>query len=92
MLTGRRLGGTRVTSSPPMRTVPAVGASKPPIIRSRVVLPQPLGPSSEKNSPRRIASDTSSTAVRSPKRLLTPTISTLCSPVISVGRLYHRWG
>ena len=33
--------------------MPAVGSSKPPIMRSVVVLPQPDGPSSEKNSPSR---------------------------------------
>ena len=76
MLTGRRCGGTPVTSTPSTRIVPASGSSKPPIIRSSVVLPQPEGPSSEKNSPRRIASVTSSTATKSPKRLLTPSIST----------------
>ena len=31
--------------------LPPVGCSKPPIIRSVVVLPQPEGPRSEKNSP-----------------------------------------
>ena len=30
---------------------PPVGSSKPAIMRSTVVLPLPLGPSSEKNSP-----------------------------------------
>jgi len=34
----------------------------PPMMRSKVVLPHPLGPSSEKNSPRRIESDTPSSA------------------------------
>ena len=33
--------------------MPAVGSSKPAIIRIVVVLPQPDGPSSEKNSPSR---------------------------------------
>src|SRR2546429_309293 len=36
---------------PPMATSPSSGSSKPPIIRSVVVLPQPLGPSREMNSP-----------------------------------------
>ena len=51
MLTLRRRGATQVTSSPSSVTVPEVGSSKPAIIRSVVVLPQPEGPSSEKNSP-----------------------------------------
>ena len=55
MLTGRRLAETAVTSSPWRTMRPASGASNPAIIRSVVVLPQPLGPSSEKNSPSPIA-------------------------------------
>ncbi|CAB4952560.1 unannotated protein [freshwater metagenome] len=46
--------------------LPAVGSSKPAIIRSVVVLPQPEGPSSAKNEPLGIVSDKSSTAVKSP--------------------------
>ena len=51
MLTGRLSGGSVVTSRPRSRMRPPVGSSKPPIIRRVVVLPQPDGPSSEKNSP-----------------------------------------
>src|SRR5262244_1955620 len=36
---------------PPSAIDPADGASNPPMQRSVVVFPQPLGPSSEKNSP-----------------------------------------
>ncbi len=39
-------------SFPSKRIVPAEGVSKPPIKRKAVVFPQPLGPRSEKNSPR----------------------------------------
>jgi hypothetical protein len=39
-----------------------VGSSKPPIIRSVVVLPQPDGPSSAKNEPCGISSEMPSTA------------------------------
>ena len=42
-----------MTSAPWSRTRPAVGSSKPAIIRSVVVLPEPDGPSIEKNSPSR---------------------------------------
>src|SRR5262249_25846830 len=57
------------------------GVSKPAIMRSVVVLPQPLGPSSEKNSPSAISSVTSFTAACPAKRLLTPdrAIATLAS-------------
>ena len=51
MLTSRLFGETPVTSRPSRKTVPPVGSSKPAIIRIVVVLPQPDGPSSEKNSP-----------------------------------------
>src|SRR4051812_1062338 len=67
MLTGRLSGGSLVTSRPRSRIVPLVGSSKPPIIRSVVVLPQPDGPSSEKNSPAAISSVTPSTARTAPK-------------------------
>jgi hypothetical protein len=39
-----------------------VGCSKPAIIRSVVVLPQPDGPSIEKNSPSAMSKSASSTA------------------------------
>ena len=51
MLTLRLLGGTIVTSTPSSSTRPDVGCSKPAISRNIVVLPQPEGPSREKNSP-----------------------------------------
>ena len=43
---------------------PRSGATKPAMIRSSVVLPQPLGPSRATNSPGSMASDTPSTATR----------------------------
>ncbi len=68
MFTSRRLGGTPTTSTPYSRICPSVGSSKPPIIRSVVVLPQPDGPSSEKNSPSPMVRSTRSTAVTVPRR------------------------
>ena len=44
MLTLRLYGGSHVTSWPCSSMRPEVGASKPPIIRRVVVLPQPDGP------------------------------------------------
>ena len=58
-LTGRRCGGLASRSSPSSVTVPSSGDSKPARMRSSVVLPQPLGPSSAKNSPCRISRETS---------------------------------
>jgi hypothetical protein len=51
MPTLRLFGDTRVTSAPWMAIVPEVGFSKPATIRNVVVLPQPLGPRNETNSP-----------------------------------------
>ena len=50
---------------------PSVTSSKPAIIRSVVVLPQPLGPSMVKNSPSAMSRSIASTAVSSPNRLVT---------------------
>ena len=54
---------------------PPSGRSKPAIMRRSVVLPQPEGPSSVKNSPASTEKLTSSTAVKSPKRRVTLRIS-----------------
>ncbi|MNE37212.1 hypothetical protein D3C80_1310540 [compost metagenome] len=50
-----------------MRIEPALGCSKPAIRRRQVVLPEPEGPSIEKNSPSWMSIDTWSTALTSPK-------------------------
>src|SRR4051812_2797445 len=50
---------------------PAVGSSKPPSMRSVVVLPHPDGPSSAKKLPRSTSSVRSSTATTSSKRFVT---------------------
>src|SRR5262249_1960466 len=47
-------------------TCPASGSTKPATIRRVVVLPQPLGPSSETSSPAATWSDTASTATTPP--------------------------
>ena len=60
------------TSTPPSSTRPSVGRSNPAIMRRHVVLPDPDGPSIEKNSPSRTSRSTPSTATTSPNRLTTP--------------------
>src|SRR2546421_611059 len=70
MLTGRRCGGTSEISAPSSRIEPLSGLSSPASMRSSVVLPQPDGPSSAKNSPALISSDRSSTAGKAPKRVV----------------------
>ena len=68
----RLFGGTNtleaasVTISPLMLIVPRSARSNPAMQRSVVVLPQPLGPSSEMNWPGATVNDTSSTAVTAP--------------------------
>ena len=62
MLTSRSDAGRSVTSRPAMTILPPVGASSPAIMRSVVVLPQPLGPSSVVSVPRGTRKLTSSTA------------------------------
>ena len=51
MAMSRSLGGTSLTTRPPMLTVPLVISSRPATIRNAVVLPQPEGPTSTMNSP-----------------------------------------
>jgi len=66
MLEGRRLAGMPSMDWPSTAMEPLVGLSKPAIMRSSVVLPQPDGPSSEKNSPSRMVSEASSSALNAP--------------------------
>ena len=84
MLTCRLAGGTCVTSPPRSRMRPLVGSSKPAIMRSVVVLPQPDGPSIEKNSPSWISNETSSTATTSSKRFVTDS-RTIASVAAALG-------
>src|SRR5215210_6712434 len=76
VLTLRLLGATPTAERPSMSISPAVGSSKPAIIRSVVVLPQPDGPSRARNSPGCTSRSMSSTATRSPKRFVTPRSAT----------------
>src|SRR3982750_4010232 len=77
MATSRSAGCRFVTSRPPITISPAVAVSRPAIMRSTVVLPQPLGPRRTRNSPSTISSETSSTATAPlAKTLLTLLIET----------------
>ena len=53
MLTSRCVARKLVTSRPPIRMRPSLGSSRPAIMRSVVVLPQPEGPSSVTSVPAR---------------------------------------
>ena len=63
MLTRRRWGGVRLTCSPLIQISPEDGAAKPPIRLSVVDLPQPDGPSRQKNSPSLISRSIGCSAV-----------------------------
>src|SRR5581483_11720878 len=70
MAMSRARGGRSVTSRSPIEIVPAVTSSRHAIMRRSVDLPQPDGPTSTRNSPLPIVSDTPSTAVTPPEKTL----------------------
>src|SRR5262245_56564336 len=90
MLTGRRFGGTPFMLAPPIWISPPSGCWKPAIMRSSVVLPQPEGPRIEKKLPRSTLNDSSFTAMKAPKRLMTlrTSRSGRCTAQRSVRRLH----
>ena len=51
MATSRSRGGTSLTTRSPISTLPSLIVSRPAIMRSAVVLPQPDGPTKTTNSP-----------------------------------------
>src|ERR1700722_14835922 len=61
--------GCRATSSPATQASPELGGNSVVSIRTSVVLPAPLGPSSPNTSPRATSKVTPLTAVKAPKRL-----------------------
>ena len=77
-----------MTSWPWSRIRPAVGSSKPAIIRNVVVLPEPDGPSIEKNSPSRTSRSRPATAMTSPQRFTTPSSRTAAGGG-GLGRIGH---
>src|SRR6266516_15109 len=66
----RAAGLILVRSRPPRLIIPALGSTKPAIICSVVVLPQPDGPRRDTNSPFSTPSESPSTTVTSPKRFV----------------------
>src|SRR5258708_537908 len=67
----RSLGATLFTTRLPMRTSPPEISSSPAIIRSRVLLPQPEGPTRTQNSPSAIETSTPCTTSVEPNDLRT---------------------
>ena len=74
-------------SLPSSRMRPAVGCSKPAIIRNVVVFPQPDGPSSEKNSPAAMSRSMPRTATESSNDFSSPISRTAPPPVIGSGNV-----
>src|ERR1700733_16332346 len=86
MLVGRWFGATADIGWLSMKISPSVGVSNPASMRSKVVLPQPEGPSSEKNSPWAMSKLTWLTAFTGPKALVTVRIEimALAAPAIAI--------
>ena len=63
--------------------LPECGAIAPVSIRMVVVFPLPFGPRKPKISPRATSKSMPSTAVKSPKRLVSPRTETAVSAVVS---------
>ena len=61
MAMSRSIGGTSLTTVSPIRISPELTASRPAIMRSVVVLPQPEGPTKTMNSLSRMCRSTSFT-------------------------------
>src|SRR5207237_3663426 len=67
----RCFGATRLTTLPPMLTSPSVISSSPAIIRSKVDLPHPEGPTRTQNSPSAMSMSTPRITCVEPKFLRT---------------------
>src|SRR5271169_5118109 len=80
MAMSRSFGGTRFTTVPPMAISPWLISSSPAVIRSRVDLPQPDGPTSTQNSASAMPKSTPRITCVEPKRLCTARISTAATP------------
>src|SRR5215471_15595020 len=89
MAMSRARGGKSVTSRSPIEIVPVVASSRPAIIRRRVDLPQPDGPTRTRNSPLPIVSDTPSTATTPPEKTLLTLSRTISATETIVESIPH---
>ena len=76
MAMSRSLGGMLLTTLSPMRISPPLICSRPAIMRSKVDLPQPDGPTKTQNSPSSISTETPLMMWVWPKYLCTPSMET----------------
>src|SRR5205085_10265979 len=65
-----------------MRAVPSLGSRIPQSIRITVDFPEPFGPRNPKIDPLPTLNETSSTAVKVPKRLVKPSHSIIASDIL----------
>src|SRR5947208_3521951 len=65
-----------------MRAVPSFGSRIPQSIRITVDFPEPFGPRNPKIDPLPTLNETSSTAVKVPKRLVKPSHSIIASDIL----------
>src|SRR5207249_1300372 len=84
-----RLPPGPVSVLPSSRIVPEVAGSSPATMRRNVVLPQPLGPTTERNSPRSTATSMLRSASSSPNHFPKPEISSLRGMVLVPGPRYE---
>src|SRR5215475_11369601 len=77
------------TARPSSSTAPELAGSSPATMRSKVVLPQPLGPTNEMNAPRSMATLISRSTSSSPKRLVNPLRESL-TITASISRPRHQ--
>src|SRR6266542_4669175 len=96
--TRRRMASPSVrVGKPNTRTSPSVGRAAVARIRRRVLLPEPLGPSSATASPAGIARSIPRSAQVRPNRLPRPVVSTAATPLgegalrSSAGELLKAW-
>src|SRR5215470_11054062 len=76
MAVSRSLGGNWLTTRSEIRISPPLMCSRPAIMRSKVDLPQPEGPTRTTNSPSAISTLTSWITYVDPNALRTPRIAT----------------
>src|SRR5712691_4400821 len=74
-----RLEGSPAMFSPLNRIRPPVGRRTPVRQLKKVLLPAPFGPMMARISPRRISKSTLSSAVRPPKRTVSPSVRKMAS-------------
>src|SRR5690606_23408397 len=80
----RLFGGNAVTSRPPMSIVPEVGTSNPARHINIDVFPEPLGPSTDRNSPASTLKFALSTAVTLLPYRLTRFVISTWAPILDI--------